>query len=216
MNTRASRRGLLRTLGGALLLKTASPLRAAFPLGLLPGLQLWSVRNDLARDEDGTLRQIAGIGYRELEHYQMPRSPADFRRRCDAAGLKLISAHFDMPLEQFASQKTIDGARQMRLEYMVVVFPALRALRGVDISRMSFTELSTLYEKISLDDYKWNAEQLNQLGTRVKQAGMQLAYHNHAIDLKKLQGGVAGFDALIQRTDPDLVAFEMDCGHVIH
>ena len=45
---------------------------------------------------------------------------------------------------------------------------------------------------------------------------MRLGYHNHAVDLRKLEGGSVGFDTLIRLTDPELVAFEMDCGHVIH
>ncbi|HTQ54928.1 MAG TPA: sugar phosphate isomerase/epimerase [Bryobacteraceae bacterium] len=203
-------------IGAAWLGQGIRPLRAAFPLGLPPGLQLWSIKEDLAKAEDDTLRRIARIGYRELEHYEMPRSPAAFRRKCDDAGLKLVSAHFDMPLADFGSRKTIDGAREMGLQYMMVVFPALRSLRGVNVADMNFSKLSTLYEKISLDDYKWNAERFNSLGAQVKKAGMQLGYHNHAIDLKKSAGGVAGFDALIQGTDPDLVVFEMDCGHMIH
>jgi sugar phosphate isomerase/epimerase len=216
-----SRRAFIRAvgqgaLGAALLPNAARPLRAAFPLGLPPGLQLWSIKEDLATDEDGTVRKIAGIGYRELEHYAMPQSPKQFRRKCEDAGLKLVSAHFDMPLAQFGSPKTIDGAKQMGLQYMVVVFPMLRSLNGQDVSKLSFSELTTLYEKISLDDYKWNAEQFNVIGDRVKKAGMQLGYHNHAIDLKKFAGGVAGFDALIQATDQGLVVFEMDCAHVIH
>lgn len=146
----------------------------------------------------------------------MPGSPAEFRRKCEAHGLKLVSSHFDMPPEQFGSQKTIDGAKQMGLQYMIVVFPTLRSLSGKDTSHLTFRELSKIYETISLSDYKWNADELNRLGERVKRAGMQLGYHNHAIDLKKLQGGVAGFDALIQGTDPNLVVFEMDCAHVIH
>jgi sugar phosphate isomerase/epimerase len=219
--TTESRRAFVRsvataTAGAALLSNTSSPLRAAFPLGLPPGLQLWSVREDLARDDDNTLRKIADIGYRQLEHYQMPQSPGQFRRKCEDAGLKMVSAHFDMPLAQFGSQKTIDGAKEMGLQYMVVVFPMLRSLNGSDTSKLSFSQLTTLYEKISLDDYKWNAEQFNLIGDRVKKAGMQLGYHNHAVDLKKFAGGVAGFDALIQATDKDLVVFEMDCAHVIH
>ena len=216
-----SRRAFVQSLGNgavgaALLSGAARPLRAAFPLGLAPGLQLWSIREDLARDEDTTLRKISRIGYRELEHYEMPRSPSEFRRKCDDAGLKLVSAHFDMPLAQFGGQRTVDGAKEMGLQYMIVVFPTLRSLSGPNIPEMSFSELSVRYEKISLDDYKWNAEQFNRLGDRVKKAGMQLGYHNHAIDLKKLQGGVVGLDTLIQGTDPDLVVFEMDCAHVIH
>jgi sugar phosphate isomerase/epimerase len=212
----ATRREFLGAVGsGAAWLSAAGALQA-FPLGLPPGLQLWSVREDLNRDEEGTLRQVAKIGYRDLEHYQMPRFPAAFRKRCEGAGLKLVSSHFDMPMEEFGSPKTIDGAREMGLEYMVVVFPTMRSLRGVDIERMDFHKVSAMYEKISLDDYKWNAGQLNLLGERVKKAGMQLGYHNHAIDLKPLAGGARGLDTLIRETDPNLVVFEMDCGHVIH
>lgn len=214
MDTIPSRRGFVRYLGGALL--SASPRLTAFPLNLPPGLQLWSVKDDLARDEKGTLRQVAAIGYRELEHYEMPAAPAAFRRKCDDAGLKLISAHFDMPMSEFTSQKTIDGAGQMGLRYMIVVFPSMRSLRGRDLSKIPFSQLSVLYEKISLDDYKWNAEQLNLCGERIRKAGMQLGYHNHAIDLTRFAGGVTGLDTLLQATDPNLVVFEMDCGHVIH
>lgn len=146
----------------------------------------------------------------------MPQAPAEFRRKCEDAGLKLVSAHFDMPLAQFGSQPTIDGAKKMGLEYMIVVFPALRSLSGANVPRMTFREQAALYEKISVDDYKWNAERINRCAERVKQAGMQLGYHNHAIDLKKLEGGAIGLDLLIQATDPNLVVFEMDCGHVIH
>ena len=198
-----------------LLARIPKQLRA-FPLGLAPGLQLWSIRADLAKNETATLAEIAKIGYREIEHYEMPRSPSAFRRKCDDIGLKLVSAHFDMPPDQFGSQKTIDGAKQMGLDYMVVVFPTLRSLSGPHAPHLSFAKLNVLYEKISIEDYKWNAEQFNLLGERVRKAGMQLAYHNHAIDLRKLEGGNVGLDTLIERTEPDLVAFEMDCGHVIH
>ena len=215
-----SRRGFLRSIGagaiGATLLSEETGTLWAFPLGLAPGLQLWSIRGDLAKDEDATLRKIAEIGYREAEHYRMPQSPAEFRRKCTDAGLKLVSSHFDMPLPQFGSEKTVDSAKEMGLQYMIVVFPALRSLSGPNVPRMSFSERTALYEKISVDDYKWNAEQLNMYGERLKKAGLQLGYHNHAIDLKKLEGGVMGLDTLIQGTDPNLVVFEMDCGHVIH
>lgn len=209
---RPSRRAFLQSL-------TAGAIAArgrAFPLNRPPGLQLWTVREDLAKAEIPTLQKVAAIGYRELEHYEMPGSPAEFRRKCDEVGLKLVSAHFDMPLPQFGSDKTVDGAQAMGLRYMIVVFPTLRSLSGPNPPQMSFSQLSVVYEKISLDDYKWNADQLNRLGERVRKAGMQLGYHNHAIDLKKFAGGAAGFDTLIQGTDPNLVVFEMDCGHVIH
>lgn len=203
-----TRRGFLGAAGAGAL--------AAFPLGLAPGLQLWSVREELERDERGTLKKIAGIGYRDLEHYRMPQQPGEFRRRCEGEGLRLVSAHFDMPLEEFGGPKTMEGAGAMGLEYMVVVFPEMRSLRGVDTARMDFHKLSALYDGITLDDYKWNAERMNALGERVKKAGMKLGYHNHAVDLRRLAGGARGLDTLIQGTEAGLVDFEMDCGHMIH
>jgi len=72
-----------------------------------------------------------------------------------------------------------------------------------------------LYERITLDDYRWNAEQFNALGERLTREGIQLGYHNHAVDLKRLDGTTA-LDELIDQTHPDHVVFEMDTGHVIH
>jgi sugar phosphate isomerase/epimerase len=121
-----------------------------------------------------------------------------------------------MPIPDVGSAKTIDAANAMGLQYMVVVFATLRAFSGPDAPRLGFAQMNAEYEKITLDDFKWNAEQFNQLGARVKNAGMRLAYHNHALDLKTLTGGVSGLDALISGTDPSLVGFQMDTGHVIH
>lgn len=80
---------------------------------------------------------------------------------------------------------------------------------------MSVEELMPLYEKITLDDYRWNAEQFNAYGERLAREGFQLGYHNHAVDLKQLNGKIA-LDVLIADTNPELVVFELDTGHVIH
>jgi sugar phosphate isomerase/epimerase len=88
-------------------------------------------------------------------------------------------------------------------------------LKDRDISRLSVRELTPLYEQITLDDYRWNAEQFNAYGERLARDGFQLGYHNHAVDLKRL-GGKTALDALIEATDPDRVVFELDTGHVIH
>ncbi len=212
-----SRREFLQSVGagamGAVFLSRRAALWHAFPLKLPPGLQLWTVQDDLRRDRDATLRKIAAIGYREVELFELPSSPPEFRKRCDDIGLKCVSGHFY--LDSLRSQQTIDAARVLGLQYLIVVFPTLRSLAGQDISNRSVDELNPLYETISLDDYKWNAEQFNKYGELLKTAGLQLGYHNHAVDLKQF-GSVTGFESLIASTDPNLVVFEMDCGHVIH
>jgi sugar phosphate isomerase/epimerase len=222
----SSRREFFKSLGGALgarmlgtrmlgagTLLTAAGTARAYPLGLAPGLQLWTVREPLEADETRTLAEVARIGYRELELYTLPKSPVEFKKRCDDFGLRLIGCH--VYLQSLDDPKTLATAQALGLRYLIVVFPTLRAYGSRDISAMSVRELMPLYEKISADDYRWNAEQFNRHGAALKKAGVQLGYHNHAVDLKRF-GNDSALDILIQSTDPKLVVFEMDCGHVIH
>jgi len=185
---------------------------SADPLGLSPGVQLWSVRELLKTDPAGTLRQLAAIGYREIELFETPTSPRDFRKMVEDAGLRCVSGHFE--LKDMKDPVTIAAARELGLSYMILVFPALPSLADKSVDA-NFEQFVPLYEMISLSDYKWNADQLNRCGENLKRQGIRAGYHNHAIDFKDL-GGALGFDTLIENTDPNLVCFEMDCGHVIH
>lgn len=214
---RTSRRAFVRDVGAATAFVALSSVAAqrarAYPLGLRPGIQLWSVKDALESDQAGTLRKIGAMGYREVELYELPRSPAEFKKQCADAGLAIIGGHFY--LQSLKDRRTIDDALQLGMHYIIVVFPTLRSIRDRDISNMTVRELNPLYEKITADDYRWNAEQFNRYGAEVKRDGLQLGYHNHAIDLKTF-GKQSALEVLIESTDPDLVVFEMDCGHVIH
>lgn len=182
------------------------------PLGLASGVQLWSVREQLKEDLEGTLHQLGAIGYREVELFKTPKSPREFRKKVEAAGLKCVSGHFE--LRDLKDPATIAAAQELGLAYMILVFPALPAFAGQSVDA-NFKQFVPRYEKLSLSDYKWNAEQLNLCAENLKRSGIRTGYHNHAIDFKNF-GGTLGFDALIQNTEPGLVCFEMDCGHVIH
>jgi sugar phosphate isomerase/epimerase len=199
--------------GGAAWLARRSPMLRANPIGLAPGVQLWSVREQLKVDFDGTLRQLATIGYREVELFETPKSPSEFRTKVEGAGLKCVSGHFE--LKDLKDPAIIAAAHTLGLSYMILVFPALPSLEGQSVDA-NFEQFVPRYEKISLADYKWNADQLNRCAEVLKRAGIRTGYHNHAIDFKDLGGGARGLDTLIQNTDPSLVCFEMDCGHVIH
>ena len=212
---RVSRRAFVRVAalaGGAGWLGWDSRQLRTNPLGLAPGVQLWSVREELKTNLDGTLRQLAEIGYREVELFETPQAPSEFRKKVEDAGLKCVSGHFE--LQDLTNPAVIAAAQQLGLTYMILVFPALPSLQGQSVDA-NFEQFIPLYEKISLSDYQWNAKQLNQCAETLKRYGIRTGYHNHAIDLKNF-GGMTGLDALIQNTDPNLVCFEMDCGHVIH
>jgi sugar phosphate isomerase/epimerase len=186
---------------------------ATFPLGLPPGLQLWTVKDELRADTPGTLLKVSRMGIRELELFALPPAPRVFRKQCDDLGLSLVGGHFY--LQSLSNSDTLRAAHELGLKYLIVVFPTLRSLKDQDISRMSVEELMPLYEKITSGDYRWNAEQFNAYGERLAREGFQLGYHNHAVDLKQLDGQIA-LDVLIADTDPKLVVFELDTGHVIH
>ncbi len=191
----------------------ANRLSSAAPLGLAPGVQLWSVREQLKQDLSGTLRKLHSIGYREVELFELPLSPREFRKQVEDAGLNCVSGHFE--LMSFKNPAVIAAVQELGLKYMILVFPELTAWKGQSVDE-NFTQFVPRYEHISIADYQWNADQLNKYGATLKQLGIKAGFHNHAIDLKDLGNGQHGLDYLIQHTDPDFVCFEMDCGHVVH
>jgi len=190
-----------------------SPPARAYPLHLQPGVQLWSVKDELQADQAGTLQKLGAMGYREVELYRLPDSPALFKKQCEDAGLAIVGGHFQ--LNALKDRKTIDGALQLGMHYLIVVYPTLRSLADKEIFSMPHAEVNAMYDKISADDYQWNAEQFNLRGAELKREGLQLGYHNHTIDLKTF-GNRSAYEILIDSTDPELVVFEMDCGHMVH
>ena len=209
-----TRRHFLSTATTAILGTLAVARLKGNPLGLPVGLQLWTVRKELQTNFDATLQKVAAIGYKEVELFDLPLESKEYQKqRFSNAGLNCIGGHFY--LNQVQSQHIIERAQHLGLRYMIVVFPTLRSLKDRDISNARVAELSPLYEKITLDDYKWNADQFNTIGKTLKQNGLQLGYHNHGVDFKKF-GNVTALDQLIESTDPEFVKFELDCGHAIH
>jgi sugar phosphate isomerase/epimerase len=65
----------------------------------------------------------------------------------------------------------------------------------------------------TIDDWKWQADQLNGLGEKTRQAGFQLGYHNHDMEFMAIDG-VIPYDVLMDRTEPALVKFQIDVGNL--
>lgn len=173
---------------------------SAAPLRLPIGLQLYSVRELLPRDFDGTLRQVRAAGYTEVEaasYYN--KTAAEFKKSMDDAGLRCISTHHPMDLLRPHLDEYIEYGKALGLEYMICPSPAHKdpAARG----------------PLTLDDWRWTAGELNRIGQKVKAAGITFGYHNHGPEFGS-EGGVVFYDELLRLTDPRLVIFEMDCGWV--
>lgn len=183
----------------------------ANPLGVPPGVQLYSVREYLPKDFEGTLKQLAGMGYQEAEAAGFfGHSAANVKRAMDGAGLRCVSAHYGMTDLQSRLEEIIGFAKEAGLEYIVCSSPMMR-----DASRAKGLSWNAMMEAVPLDDWKWNAEQFNAIGERLHQAGLKLAYHNHFVEFHPKEGGVRPYDVILQTTDPKLVAMEMDVGWVV-
>ena len=207
-----TRRAFLRSSSAAALgtaLAWTVPEAKALPLGLPLGLQLYSVREQLAKDYEGTLKQLSALGYREVEAAGFyGRSPAQVKAALDAAGLRMPSSHSSANDLQKSLDATIAFGQALGLQYIVCSFPAIK-----DPSRLTDRSYRGMVESFTLEDFRWNAEQFNAWGRKVKAAGMQFGYHNHTMEFRPIDG-VVPFDEMLRLTDPALVTFEMDCGWV--
>ena len=196
-----SRRTFLKASGAAVTVTCANARRlAAAPLRLPIGLQLYSVRELLPKDFDGTLRKLSAVGYTQVEaagYYN--RTAAEFRHAMDQAGLHCTSTHHAMGQLRPHLDEYIEYAHNLGLDYIVCPSPVRRDPQAKG--------------PLNLDDWRWVAGELNRIGEKVKAAGMIFGYHNHGPEFGS-EGGVAFYDELLRLTDPKLVVFEMDCGWV--
>jgi sugar phosphate isomerase/epimerase len=215
--TTTSRRTFLKLAGAAsvaaVAFRDAIPL-AANPLGLPLGLQLYSLRNLLPTDFEGTLRAIAAAGYQEVEAAGFYAQTApEFKQAVDTTGLRCVSAHYPLAMLQPQLDSILDYAKQLGLQYVVCSSPSLQDPSRVKLSSKDPGYHEAWVQAFTLNDWKWNAEQFNQIGSKVKDRGMHFGYHNHTTEFRK-PGSVVPYDELMRLTDPDLVTFEMDCGWV--
>jgi sugar phosphate isomerase/epimerase len=205
-----SRRTFLKTastsaVGAALLARV--PKLKADPLGLPLGLQLYSVRDLLPKDYQGTLRQLAAIGYREVEAAGFfGRGPSEVKQAMDDAGLRCVSAHYSLKDLLPQVEETVQYGKDLGLQFIVCASPWFK-----DPSRVKDAGSRAAREAMTLDDWRWNADQFNRIGDRINTAGMRFAYHNHTPEFRS-ENGVVFYDELLRLTDPAKVTMELDCG----
>jgi sugar phosphate isomerase/epimerase len=189
----------------------ATPLEAD-PLGLPIGVQLYAVKDELHENFFATLKQVALIGYKEVETYEFgDKSASEWRQAFDRLGMHCPSAHcIQMDDAEDKLKRTIDFCAELGVQYAICASPRLK-----DPSRLHAAGGSgaAIHDLMTLDDWKWNAERLNQIGAITKKSALQLGYHNHNWEFTDFDG-VRAYDELMRLTDPKLVTFEMDCGWV--
>ncbi len=211
-----SRRNFVKTAamagaGAHLFLRSKS--MAADPLNLPIGLQLYTVGTEFDSDPHGTLDKVAAIGYRQVELSPLSKAPAaDIKKALAGSGLKNPSGHYLVPDLLTHLEEKIDTAREFGQEYMIVTTPWVADIARFQSKASNPMEMfKAMLNGLTLDDWKWNAEQFNKIGEQTKKAGLQLGYHNHNFEFRKF-GDTTGYDEFLRLTDPELVALELDCG----
>ena len=173
----------------------------------LIGVQLYSAREALAKDFAGTLKRIAAIGYREVEAAGFYNHRAeDVKHMMADAGLRCVSAHYPLADLLKTTGPTIEYAKTLGLQYVICSSPW--------VADPAHLQKSPGGASLTLDDWKWNADQFNQLGCKMQEAGLKFGYHNHTMDFRK-EGGSIGYRILLEDTDPRCVTLELDCGWAI-
>ena len=167
------------------------------------GLQLYTVRADLEKDYEGTMKKVRDIGIRHVQaNLTNSGKPAqDQKKLYDSLGISWKSIHAGGNDLRDNPQATIDQAKAVGITNITCSF----ALYPAD--RAAFMAGPTL------DDWKKNADTFNKVGALCQKAGLSFAYHNHNVEFRKV-GDVVPYDLLLKETDPALVQMEMDIGWV--
>lgn len=155
------------------------------------GIQLYSVKEEMANDAAGTMRKLAGYGYRQFEGFDGGKGilwgmkPAECKSLMGDIGVDFISSHANVFQDLDAQAEQAAG---VDMKYLIC--PHIGAQK-------------------SIDEWKKVADRFNEAGATLKSHGLKFAYHNHDYTFKMLDGQLPQ-DILMENTDPDLVDFELD------
>ena len=204
---------------GKLSLKSvlAAGVLSAFSLGMFScqqtkkeegkfiGLQLYSVRDAMNSDIEGTIAKVGDIGYKFVEaasysdgkFYGM--NPVVFKQLCENNGLQFLGSHTGQDLPDSTNwdstmawwDECIAAHKEVGVKWIVQPW-----MSGVG------------YE--SLDGLKKYCEYFNAVGEKCKAAGIRFGYHNHDNEFTTVLDGRPVYDWMLELTDPEKVMFEMD------
>ena len=202
--TKLSRREFTGSMAALAALTLTGRNALANPLGLPLGIQLYSVREQMATDFEGALAGVAAAGFTEVEAASLPkRSAAEIRSALDKAGLRCVSAHhpFNDLHTRFDEIAAYD--KQLGVSFIICASPGHRNPPAGTPSGSHGT--------FTLDDWHYNADQFNEMGEKLAGQGIRFGYHNHVPEFKATEGKTPYLE-LLRLTDPKKVTFELDCG----
>lgn len=175
------------------------------------GLQLYTIRDAMAKDPIDSLKKAAAMGYQDLETYGYDGEKdtfygyksSDFKQILDDLELTATSGHYNFS-NYFL--KTDDALKHF-------VDQCIKGAKALNKSYITWPWLAPEYR--NMDNYKMLAEKLNRIGEQVTAAGLGFAYHNHGFEFID-HHGENGYDTILYDTDASLVKLQMDLYWVMH
>ena len=196
--------GLLSCLPVSCLSMAASP---KFKMGY----QLFSIRDEMAKDPVNTLKALRQMGYEDFEHYGFDPEQgtyygykaSEFKRILDDLGLTVSSGHYAFsefvlkPEEEIKrfTDRCIEGALKVGSGY--ITWP------WIDPGQRT------------VDGFKLTASKLNLVGEQISKAKLGFAYHNHGYEFHDLNG-ITGYDIITRETESSFVKIQLDMYWVMH
>lgn len=160
------------------------------------GIQLYTLRNEIRKDVNATIKAVADAGYKQVECYGFPNADPMIKAAREN-GLAINSTHFDWDSVINPDEKgvrpfseVLDSANDAGIKHLVIPYLA-------DKNRKT------------LENYKLVCERCNKGAEQAKKAGIQLSYHNHSFEFQPLEGGVTGYETMIKEFSADM-HFEVD------
>lgn len=170
-----------------------------------PGATLYTVRDLMDQDAKAVLKQIADMGYVNIEatNYQDGKfygmAPVEFKTYLESLGLVPLSVHQGGVTLENADQYIAD-TKAAGFTYFVIPVPPMGMFQ-YDRETRTMSMEGTPEEITAI---------LNMLAPKCKAAGLELLYHNHNFELMPDANGVVLLDYMLEHTDPELVNFQMD------
>jgi len=205
MKISQNRRGFLKTsAAGALGVMALGPLgctsaAAGGKKGTGVGLQLYSIRDAMAKDVPGSLQKVSDLGYKFLEMagYSDGKfygyAPEEFKKMANDLGMEVLSSHTMVEAEGI----TIDNAK---------IMADAHAELGVKYCVQPWVNEPDR----NIESYKKMIGDWNEVGKIMKDVGIQFAYHNHNFEFLNMDGVVPYYDLFLPEMDADLITMEID------
>jgi sugar phosphate isomerase/epimerase len=170
-------------------------LRAPGGTPIPVGLELYSVRNALKQDLNGTVRAVAAMGYQCVEFYApyfdwTETQAKDMRKLLDDLGIRCFSTHND---SSYLGPEKISRARDLNL-----------------ILGCKYVVMASSHERAGPDGWKAVASSLNAAAEQLEPSGLKAGYHNHQAEFTP-ENGVRPIEILAKNTKPS-VMLQLDVG----